>query len=143
MATMKLTAVALIAVAWLALWPGTAAADPREDDPAAAQLDPQRHVRAGEHRRDPVVAVAETRPDERRRRARHGAVALRAAAATGSERRTRVGHPHAPVAERQHDVVGLPGVRGDHDRRPARDPHLRRHGRRGERKCGRNDGHNG
>ena len=40
MPTVKWTAVALIAVAWLALWPGTGAADPREDDAAAAQLDP-------------------------------------------------------------------------------------------------------
>ena len=40
MPTVKLTAVALIAVAWLALWPGTGAADPAEDDPAAAKLDP-------------------------------------------------------------------------------------------------------
>src|SRR2546427_3093122 len=30
----------LIAVAWLALWPGTGAADPAEDDPSAVKLDP-------------------------------------------------------------------------------------------------------
>jgi Flp pilus assembly protein TadD len=47
MPTMKWTAVALIAVAWLALWPGTGAADPAEDDPAAAKLDPD-YV-AGKH----------------------------------------------------------------------------------------------
>ena len=40
MPTVKWTAVALIAVAWLALWPGTGVADPAEDNPAAAQLDP-------------------------------------------------------------------------------------------------------
>ena len=40
MPTVKLTAVALVAVAWLALWQGTGAADPAEDDPAAAKLDP-------------------------------------------------------------------------------------------------------
>jgi Flp pilus assembly protein TadD len=40
MPTVKLTAVALIAVAWLALWPGTGAADPAEDDTTAAKLDP-------------------------------------------------------------------------------------------------------
>jgi Flp pilus assembly protein TadD len=40
MPTVKLTAVALIAVAWLSLWPGTGAADPAEDDTTAAKLDP-------------------------------------------------------------------------------------------------------
>ena len=40
MPTVKLTAVALIAAAWLALWPGMGAADPAADDPAAAKLDP-------------------------------------------------------------------------------------------------------
>jgi Flp pilus assembly protein TadD len=40
MPTMKSIAVALIAVAWLALWPGTGAADPAEDDAAATKLDP-------------------------------------------------------------------------------------------------------
>jgi Flp pilus assembly protein TadD len=39
MPIVKLTAVALIAV-WLVLWPGTGAADPAEDDPRAAKLDP-------------------------------------------------------------------------------------------------------
>jgi tetratricopeptide (TPR) repeat protein len=41
MPAVKLRAVALIAVAWLALWPGTGAADPVEDDPAATTLDPE------------------------------------------------------------------------------------------------------
>jgi Flp pilus assembly protein TadD len=40
MPTVKLTAVALIAVAWLAVWLGTGTADPAEDDAAAAKLDP-------------------------------------------------------------------------------------------------------
>ena len=40
MPTVQLTAVTLIAVAWLALWPGTGAADPTTDDAAAAKLDP-------------------------------------------------------------------------------------------------------
>jgi Flp pilus assembly protein TadD len=40
MSTVKWTAVALIAVVWLALWPGTGAADPTQDDAAAVQLDP-------------------------------------------------------------------------------------------------------
>jgi len=40
MPSAKLTAVALIAVGWLALWPGTGAADPVEDDAAASKLDP-------------------------------------------------------------------------------------------------------
>jgi Flp pilus assembly protein TadD len=40
MPTVKLTAVALIAVAWLAWWPGTGAADPAEDNPTATKLDP-------------------------------------------------------------------------------------------------------
>jgi len=38
--TVQCTAVMLIAVAWLALWPGTGAADPAEDDPSAVKLDP-------------------------------------------------------------------------------------------------------
>jgi tetratricopeptide (TPR) repeat protein len=37
---MKLTAVALITVAWLALWPNTGTADPTEDDSVALKLDP-------------------------------------------------------------------------------------------------------
>ena len=37
---MKLTAVALITVAWLALWLNTGTADPTEDDTVAVQLDP-------------------------------------------------------------------------------------------------------
>lgn len=36
----RLTTVALITVAWLALWPGTGAADPVENDAAASKLDP-------------------------------------------------------------------------------------------------------
>ena len=40
MPTVQWTAVALLAVAWLALWPGTGAADPAADDATAAQLDP-------------------------------------------------------------------------------------------------------
>ncbi len=40
MPTLKWTAVALIAIAWLALWTGTGAADPSEDDAAAVNLDP-------------------------------------------------------------------------------------------------------
>jgi Flp pilus assembly protein TadD len=40
MPTVQWTAVALLAVACLALWPGTGAADPAADDAAAAQLDP-------------------------------------------------------------------------------------------------------
>jgi Flp pilus assembly protein TadD len=40
MLTVERTAVALLAVVWLALWPGTAAADPTEDDATAAKLDP-------------------------------------------------------------------------------------------------------
>jgi hypothetical protein len=38
--TVQLTAVMLIAVAWLALWPGTGTADPAADDPAVVKLDP-------------------------------------------------------------------------------------------------------
>ena len=40
MPTVKLTAVALLVVAWLALWPGTGAADPADDDATAVKLDP-------------------------------------------------------------------------------------------------------
>jgi Flp pilus assembly protein TadD len=40
MPTVKWTAVALIAVAWLAVWPGTGGADPAADDAAAVKLDP-------------------------------------------------------------------------------------------------------
>ena len=40
MSTVKWTAVALIAVVCLAVWPGTGAADPAEDDAAAVKLDP-------------------------------------------------------------------------------------------------------
>jgi tetratricopeptide (TPR) repeat protein len=40
MPTVQWTAVALLAVAWLTLWPGTGAADPAEDEPAAVKLDP-------------------------------------------------------------------------------------------------------
>jgi Flp pilus assembly protein TadD len=40
MPTVQWTAVALLAVAWLAVWPGTGATDPAADDAAAAQLDP-------------------------------------------------------------------------------------------------------
>jgi Flp pilus assembly protein TadD len=40
MPTVKLTAVTLLAVAWLALWPGTGAADPADDDATAVKLDP-------------------------------------------------------------------------------------------------------
>ena len=40
MPTVPFTAVMLIAVAWLAVWPGTGAADPAEDDPIAVKLDP-------------------------------------------------------------------------------------------------------
>jgi len=39
MPTVRLTAVTILAVAWLALWPGLGAADPTDDDPAA-KLDP-------------------------------------------------------------------------------------------------------
>jgi len=38
--TVQLTAVMLIAIAWLALWPGTGAPDPAADDPAVVKLDP-------------------------------------------------------------------------------------------------------
>ena len=41
MPTTKWTAVALLAVVWLAIGLGTAAADPTEDDTAAVQLDPE------------------------------------------------------------------------------------------------------
>jgi Flp pilus assembly protein TadD len=37
---MKLTAVVLITVAWLAVWPNTGTADPTEDDSVAVKLDP-------------------------------------------------------------------------------------------------------
>ena len=40
MPTVKLTAVTLIAVAWLVLWPGMGAADPAEDNATAVKLDP-------------------------------------------------------------------------------------------------------
>jgi Flp pilus assembly protein TadD len=40
MPTVTWTAVALLAVAWFTLWPGTGAADPTEDDAAAVTLDP-------------------------------------------------------------------------------------------------------
>ncbi len=40
MPTVKWRAVALLAVVWLTLWPGTGAADPTEDDAAAVKLDP-------------------------------------------------------------------------------------------------------
>jgi tetratricopeptide (TPR) repeat protein len=40
MPTVKWTAVALLAVVWLAVWPGMGAADPTEDDAAAVKLDP-------------------------------------------------------------------------------------------------------
>ena len=40
MLTVKWTAVTLLAVAWLALWPGTGAADPADDDATAVKLDP-------------------------------------------------------------------------------------------------------
>ncbi len=40
MPTVQWTAVALLAVAWLAVWPGTGATDPAADDATAAQLDP-------------------------------------------------------------------------------------------------------
>jgi len=40
MPTVKWTAVALLAVAWLAWWPGMAATDPAEDNAAAVKLDP-------------------------------------------------------------------------------------------------------
>src|SRR5215470_6289469 len=40
MSTVQVTAVALLAVAWLALWPGTGTSDPADDNPAAVQLDP-------------------------------------------------------------------------------------------------------
>jgi Flp pilus assembly protein TadD len=40
MRTVKITPFVLIAVAWLVLWPSTGAADPVEDDAAAAKLDP-------------------------------------------------------------------------------------------------------
>jgi len=40
MPTVQWTAVVLLAIAWLALWPGTGAADPATDDAAAAKLDP-------------------------------------------------------------------------------------------------------
>jgi Flp pilus assembly protein TadD len=40
MSTVKWTAVALIAVVCLAVWPGTGATDPAEDDAAAVKLDP-------------------------------------------------------------------------------------------------------
>ena len=47
MPTVQWTAVALIAVAWLAVWPGTGGADPAADDAAAVQLDPD--YAAGKH----------------------------------------------------------------------------------------------
>jgi Flp pilus assembly protein TadD len=40
MSTVQWIAVALIAVVWLAAWPGTGAADPAEDDATAVPLDP-------------------------------------------------------------------------------------------------------
>jgi len=40
MPTVKWTAVALLAVAWLAWWPGMGATDPAEDNAAAVTLDP-------------------------------------------------------------------------------------------------------
>ena len=49
--TVQLTAVMLIAVAWLALWPGTGAADPAEDDPAVVKLDPDYAAGKQAHRR--------------------------------------------------------------------------------------------
>ena len=40
MLSLQVRAIALIAVAWLAVWPGTGTADPADDDAAAAKLDP-------------------------------------------------------------------------------------------------------
>ena len=41
MPSLQVSAIALIAAAWLAVvWPGTGTADPAEDDAAAAKLDP-------------------------------------------------------------------------------------------------------
>jgi tetratricopeptide (TPR) repeat protein len=40
MPTLRWTAAALIAAAWLALWPGAGATDPTEDDAGAVKLDP-------------------------------------------------------------------------------------------------------
>jgi Flp pilus assembly protein TadD len=40
MLTVKWTATALLAVAWLALWPCVGAADPADDDATAVKLDP-------------------------------------------------------------------------------------------------------
>ena len=40
MLSLQVRAMALIAVAWLAVWPGTGTTDPAEDDAAAAKLDP-------------------------------------------------------------------------------------------------------
>ena len=47
MRTVKLTAVALITVAWLAVWRHTGTADPTEDDAGAVKLDPD--YAAGKH----------------------------------------------------------------------------------------------
>jgi Flp pilus assembly protein TadD len=47
MLSLQVRAIALIAVAWLAVWPGTGAADPADDDAAAAKLDPD--YAAGKH----------------------------------------------------------------------------------------------
>ena len=44
---MQLTAVVLITVAWLALWPHTGTADPTDDDAVAVKLDPD--YAAGKH----------------------------------------------------------------------------------------------
>jgi len=40
MPTVKWIAVALLAVSWLAVWPGTGGTDPATDDAAAVKLDP-------------------------------------------------------------------------------------------------------
>ena len=47
MPTVQVTAVALLAIAWLALWPGTGASDPADDDATTVKLDPD--YTAGKH----------------------------------------------------------------------------------------------
>jgi tetratricopeptide (TPR) repeat protein len=47
MPTVQVTAVALLAVAWLALWPGTGTSDPADDDASTVKLDPD--YAAGKH----------------------------------------------------------------------------------------------
>jgi Flp pilus assembly protein TadD len=47
MLSMQVRAIMLLAVAWLAVWPGMGRADPAEEDAAAAKLDPE--YAAGKH----------------------------------------------------------------------------------------------